>query len=260
VDNFNNNHSEMDAESIKKAIADIDAKLARLGEQLSDSAPAAPTARVVSTSSQKKMFVSAFLVLIAMISMVVSSLAYFTTSQHSSGNMIATGSVSVDFVDLDYSSSGGGSSGGGSSGGGSSGTELDPIPFMPGYSREQKVYAVNNGGISIYLRAKIETEITLDAKYASYSDEIDTSLVVFDIDENFWTLKDGYYYYSVPLHSGKISPELFTEILFSPAMGNIYKDSTIKIKLTFEMVQANGNGGNVFEAVGWPTESQGGTP
>ena len=62
VDNFNNNHSEMDAESIKKAIADIDAKLARLGEQLSDSAPAAPAARVVSTSSQKKMFVSAFLV------------------------------------------------------------------------------------------------------------------------------------------------------------------------------------------------------
>ena len=240
----------MDAESIKKAIADIDARLARLGEQLSDSTPVAPAVRMVSTSSQKKMFVSAFLVLIAMISMVVSSLAYFTTSQHSSGNMIATGSVSVDFVDLDYSSSGGGSSG----------TELDPIPFMPGYSREQKVYAVNNGGISIYLRAKIETEITLDAKYASYSDEIDTSLVVFDIDENFWTLKDGYYYYSVPLLSGETSPELFTEILFSPAMGNIYKDSTIKIKLIFEMVQANGNGGNVFEAVGWLSESQGGTP
>ena len=250
MDNFNNfNSGNMNAEDVKKTIADIDEALLRLSEKMASSAPVAVVKHDDnSLAAQKKMLVSAVLILVAMICMVFSSFAYFTASQTTSGNVIATGYASVNFVNLDFSS------------GGSSGTELNPISFMPGYTQPMKIYAVNDGDVSLYLRARIETVITLDEKFASLTESIDTSLVIFDIDENFWLERDGYYYYSAPLLSGETSPEIFNEILFSTSMGNMYKDSTVKVKIVFEMVQANGNGTNVFEAVGWSTDGEGGTP
>ena len=182
--------------------------------------------------------------------MVFSSFAYFTASTNSAQNRIATGTVEVDFVGLNTPGASGGASG----------TELDPIKFLPGYVEMRDVYVNNTGDAPIYIRAKTKTEITLANAYSAYSDKVDPSLVLFDIDEDKWVLRDGYYYYSVALKGGESTPEFFTKIEFSSAMGNIYKDSIIKITVLFEMVQASNNGATVFDAVGWTTSSEGGAP
>ena len=43
-------------------------------------------------------------------------------------------------------------------------------------------------------------------------------------------------------------------------MGNIYKDSKISVKVLLEVVQSNGNGATVFDAVGWTSATEGGAP
>ena len=53
---------------------------------------------------------------------------------------------------------------------------------------------------------------------------------------------------------------MLQSINFSEQMGNIYKDSTIKVDILIEIVQSNNNGETVFDAVGWSSAEEGGTP
>ena len=131
---------------------------------------------------------------------------------------------------------------------------------LPGYKEIREVYATNTGALSLYVRAKTDVGITLNDRYSEYQDEIDTSLVIFDIDDEYWRKSGDFYYYSVALQGGETTPVLFSEIKFSESMGNIYKDSTIKVTVLFEIVQANNNGATPEEAVGWPSGSEGGAP
>ena len=245
--NFNENASK---ESVEKALAEIDAAIALINKKIASNELEASKPAVVSTASKSKLIISAVFMIVSVCAMIFSSFAYFTASSNSSQNRIASGSVEVDFVGLNTPGASGGSSG----------TELDPIRFLPGYVEMRDVYVKNTGDAPIYLRAKTKIEITLAQAYSAYSDKIDTSLVLFDVDENVWVLRDGYYYYADMLEGGESTPEFFTKIKFSDAMGNIYKDSIVKITVLFEMVQATSNGATVFDAVGWTTSSEGGAP
>ena len=126
------------------------------------------------------------------------------------------------------------------------------------------VRAVNNGTVALYVRARVESVITLDSRYASRVNEIDPSLILIDVNESAWKTKsafDGYYYYSMPLEKNTQTTSFLDSITFSELMGNIYKGSTVTVKVVFEVVQSSGNGSTVFDAAGWPlVTSEGGEP
>lgn len=245
--NTENNGAFKSKEDIKRAIAEIDAAISKLNQKFTDVQVIEPKKDLISASTKGKLIITAFLICFSVFAMLLSSYAYFTASTDSSENRITTGTVAVDVVDL-----------GSSAPGGSAGTELDPIQILPGYVEMREIYAKNTGDIALYVRAKTETAITLAERNTSHQNEVDTSLVIFDIDSKYWKYQDGYYYYAVPLLSGEATEELFSKIVFSKEMGNLYMDSTIRVKIIFEMVQFANNGSSVFDAVGWASASEGG--
>ena len=190
--------------------------------------------------------------LVAMAAIVVSfvygTVAYFTDTVTSKGNVIVTtGSASASLLDvtLPYGSLEPSESG-------------EPVEIMPGYSISKTVTAKNTGTYPLYVRVKLDYEITLADRYADKQGEVDKSLVSMNIDTENWILQDGYYYYKNPLHHGETAPALMTQVSFSSEMGNIYKNSTVTFRINMEVVQSNNNGANVFEAVGWTSSSGGG--
>lgn len=234
-------------DDIRKAIAELDAAISKLNEKFSDAPAVAVKKDIISASTKGKLIVTALLICFSVFAMLLSSYAYFTASTDSSENRIVAGTVGVDVVNL-----------GSSAPGGSAGTELDPIKILPGYVEMREIYAKNTGDIALYVRARTETAITLSEGNSGRQSEVDNSLVIFDIDDTYWKYRDGYYYYALPLLAGEVTSELFSQILFSKDMGNLYKDSTIRVKIVFEMVQFNNNGSNVFDAAGWASASEGG--
>ena len=230
-------------------VEELDAAIAKISARLSAQDAALKAKVSVFSAARIKFIISSVVMIIAVFSMAMSTLAYFTANVSSGNNVISTGSSNVEFVDLNSSVPGR-----------PSGTELDPIRFMPGYKEQRKIYAVNKGGMPVYLRAKAETLITLDSAYSYYQEQVDDSLILFHYDSLNWTFKDGYYYYNTALVSGRTSSELFESIEFSSAMGNYYKDASVRITVTFQTVQANNNGDTVFDAVGWAADGEGGTP
>lgn len=238
-----NEHKDMSID-----LAELDATIARLRERMEASKSVPANIDAVSVATKGKMIVAAIFMVISMCVLALSSYAWFTASTASNHNIIQAGIAGVEFVDLSYTE--------GESG--SAGTELDPIRILPGYAEERELYAKNVGDVAVYVRAKVVATIVLEERYASRSGEIDTSLVIFDINESKWTKDGDYYYLMTPLRGGKTSDELFDEIKFSEEMGNIYKGSTIYVNIVFEVVQASNNGTNALEAVGWKTDAEGG--
>ena len=236
---------ETEHKDVTVDLAELDATIARLRERMESSKSVPANIDAVSIATKGKMIAATVFMLISMCVLVLSSYAWFTASTASDRNIIQAGTAGVEFADLSLP-------------GGSAGTELDPIHVLPGYRESYSIYANNVGGVAVYVRAKVVSTIVLEERYASRSNEIDTSLVMFDINESEWTKDGDYYYLMTPLRGGKTSSELFSEIKFSEAMGNIYKGSTIYVNIVFEVVQATNNGANALEAVGWKTDAEGG--
>ena len=243
---LNNGQSrETEHKDVNINLAELDATIARLRERMEASTHEPINIDAVSIVTKGKMIVAAIFMVISMCVLALSSYAWFTASTASNQNIIQSGTAGVEFADLSLP-------------GGSTGTELDPIHILPGYVEEREVYAKNVGGVSLYVRAKVVSTIVLEERYASRENEIDTSLIRFDFNESAWTKNGDYYYLNEPLRGGRTSADLFSEIKFSEEMGNIYKDSTIYVKVVFEVVQSSNNGANALEAVGWKTEVEGG--
>ena len=229
-------------------LSDLDAKIASLQERLEACKPEPSRINTVSIGTKTQMLVSMIFVIISMSVLALSSYAWFTASTASNTNIMQSGSAGVEFVDLSLPDGEGGSEG----------TELDPIGILPGYVVERKVYAKNVGGVSLYVRAKVETDIELDERYAAHESDINTALIAFDFNDEKWEKVGDYYYLKSSLRGGSTSDEFFSNIIFSEQMGNIYKDSTIRVTVYFEVVQANNNGSSPLEAVGWKTAVEGG--
>lgn len=234
-------------EDIKNAIAHIDDAIALINEKLADPKPKKKGGGV-SAATKNKLLVTIISLFVITFTTVFTTFAWFTSSVTSNTNTITTSVIKVDFINAPPAGESG-----------SSGTELDPIRVLPGYVVNRDVYANNKGTLPLYVRVKTEILITLDQQYAHLSNLVDDSIVIFNIDTQNWIEKDGYYYYSNPLLGGQSTTKIFSQIKFSDTMTNIYKGSSIKIKLIFETVQSNNNGENVFEAEGWATDTEGGT-
>ena len=235
--------AELDA-----AIARLDAAISEINERLEKTAVTEKTAKASSRTAGKKIAYATTLMSVLVISFVVCTYAYFVASDSSEGNKISTGILQVTLYDI-----------------------TDPtatrhpddstaILIFPGYSVSKQVYATNNGTGSVYVRAQISSTLTLDEAYAAHESEIDMSLITYELDLENWTEQGGYYYYNAPVAAGDSTTSLFSAVNFSETMGNIYKDSTIKINVLLEAVQSENNGDSVFSAEGWTSLDEGGAP
>lgn len=195
-------------------------------------------------STKAKIVAICITMAVTVVSFVCSTLAYFTDSATASGGMIAAGRAEVEIVDITYPYGSDVSVG-----------ADDPIDIMPGYEISKKLVVRNIGDLPLYIRVRIQSEITLADAARGREAEIDPSLVGYDINTEHWEYRDGYYYYRSVLGHGNESISPFTKVSFSERMGNLYKDSTIRFNLRVEVVQANNNGTNVFDAVGWSDAS-----
>ena len=195
-------------------------------------------------STKKKLITMICAMAIITMSFVFGTVAYFTETITSKENsIIATGSVkaevSIKTTAFDAS------------------LDDDLLHVLPGYSFKKTVTAKNIGAYPIYVRARIDAVLSLAEKYQGREDEINYDYILYDIDFDNWIYSDGYYYYKTPLYKGETTPSLIKKISFSTEMDNFYKDSTAYVKVRVEIVQSNGNGTSVLDAVGWP-DSEGG--
>lgn len=164
------------------------------------------------------------------------TLAYFT-HEDTATNVITTGSVTIDLEELAIPEDGG-----------------DPVPFedvidvMPGDEVSKIVQIKNTGDAEAWVRISLDKSLILAD---GVEGEVDLSLVTYDINTENWTEKDGCYYYNTPLAAGETTEPLFTEVIFSTEMGNMYQHSKAVIKVDAEAVQTANNGKTVFESAGW---------
>ena len=192
------------------------------------------------TTTKKKIIVTCALMIVTVMSFFYSTLAFFTDSASANFGGIATGKASVEIVDITYPFG--------------SSTAVPPnmaVRIMPGYEISKTVTARNAGGLPLYVRVQIASVITLAEHAQGREEEIDLSLVSFNINEEFWMEHEGYYYYRTSLAQGTEAVPLCTKVIFSEEMGNLYKDSTIVVTTRMEIVQANNNGETPITAIGW---------
>lgn len=236
-------------QELNQAIEDLEAKLEGMNGRLAACDASAARMRRATGGLKKKLIVVTVAMGIVATSFAASTYSYFTDSITSGANKITTGYAAVQLMDVTSSSPDVG--------------DLDPfvpIRILPGYSVNKTVSAKNEGSYPLYLRVKIQPAVVLDERYAGRESEIDLSLITFDIDRENWIERDGYYYYKNALKKNETAPSLMTAVNFSEEMGNLYKDSTLTVNVRLEVVQANNNGANVFEAVGWTAPLEGGAP
>ena len=244
--------AQLEEIDIAIALAKIDLAIAQTKEDMSRATVALETATGRVSAGMKKRLIATIVAMSLLIStFVLCTFAYFTASTSSQSNHITTGTADVTLFNSAGSSATPGPDG-------SIPDTSDSYTFFPGKAFAKEVYAKNNGAYPLYIRAKIDTAITLAEKYSEHSDKIDLSLVIFNIDTDNWTEKNGFYYYNKPIYNGETTAALFTEVKFSDDIGNFYKDSTVKVDVLLEAVQANNNGQTVFEAVGWASSETGG--
>ena len=126
-------------------------------------------------STKAKIVAICITMAVTVVSFVCSTLAYFTDSATASGGMIAAGRAEVEIVDITYPYGSDVSVG-----------ADDPIDIMPGYEISKKLVVRNIGDLPLYIRVRIQSEITLADAARGREAEIDPSLVGYDINIEHW--------------------------------------------------------------------------
>ena len=196
-------------------------------------------------SLRNSIIASVVFVLLTVVAFSAQTYAYFTDSESSAENKIQSGNLDIDTVEVK----------GGENVVISAGESLE---FAPGSEVDKIVKIKNSGTLPVYVRVKID--VTIDKEESSLPAnwrELITFNIVLDDPatanvEGPWILKDGYYYYRVPLEKALLSEALFTTVTFSPAMGNQFTNSEITVTLTCQATQSDFNGtGPTDDTVLW---------
>ena len=162
------------------------------------------------------------------------TLAYFTTIGKAR-NVVTAGNIGIDVIERD-----------------AQGNPFEDVTgVVPGEVIDKIVTVKNTTEANpCWVRIGIEKEILLAPEK---SGDIDLSLLELDINEEFWTEEDGYYYYLEAVEPGEETEPLFRTVTFNKIkMGNLYQGCTAKINVEAQAVQSANNGGSVWEAKGWP--------
>lgn len=185
---------------------------------------------------KKKLFVCACIAICFSI-VAYGTIAYFSY-EDTATNVITAGDVKIDLQEWAVPDGGG-----------------EPVPFedavdvMPGMEVSKIVQVKNIGSQAAWVRISLDKSIVLAE---GVEGEIDLSLVSYDLNTKYWTEKDGCYYYNTLLFPDETTEPLFTKVIFSPSMSNMYQHSKAVIEVDAQATQVIHNGETVFEATGWP--------
>lgn len=178
----------------------------------------------------------------AFIAIFLSIAAYGTTAYFSyediATNVITAGNIKIVLQEWSIPDGGG-----------------EPVPFkdvidvQPGMEISKIVQIKNIGGQDAWVRIFVDRTIALAD---GVEGEIDLSFISYDLNTEYWTEQNGYYYYNTILKSGETTKPLFTKVTFSENMSNLYQHSKAVINVNAQATQVMHNGTTVFEADGWP--------
>ena len=125
------------------------------------------------------------------------------------------------------------------------------VYIVPGDVVSKKVSIENDCNHPFYLRVKMV--------YGVDSQEL-TSEDCFklNINEEYWELHDGWYYYKGIVEPGKTTPDVFSHVeIVGSKVDNDYLGKTLTLTVKAQAVQSENNpitDGNTYTASGWPKE------
>lgn len=161
--------------------------------------------------------------------------AYFTHEQTAT-NVITSGSIKVELQEWTDTGNG-------------------LVPFedvegvLPGTEISKIVQVKNVGGQAAWIRVSADKGIHLAE---GVNGDVDLSLISYDLNTAFWTERDGFYYYNTSLQPNEVTEPLFTKVIFSETMSNMYQNSKAVIEVTAQATQVANNGTSALDAAGWP--------
>lgn len=114
----------------------------------------------------------------------------------------------------------------------------------------RKIKVKNLGKHPMYVRISLNFVATSSKK----EDLNIQDSIIFDINNNDWIYKDGWYYYKEQLLPGKTTQTLIENITFdTEKLINNYDVNKFDLEINSYAVQSENNKGNVLQAKGWPT-------
>ena len=125
------------------------------------------------------------------------------------------------------------------------------VYIVPGSRVSKRVSIENDCNHPFYLRVKMV--------YGVDSQEL-TSEDCFklNINEEYWELHDGWYYYKGIVEPGKTTPDVFSHVeIVGSKVDNDYLGKTLTLTVKAQAVQSENNpitDGNTYTASGWPKE------
>ena len=175
----------------------------------------------------KKIITITVISAVCLILAVVGTFALITTEK-SAVNIVTMGNVKIEAVQSG---------------------EPSNVKVVPAGSADWEVSLKNTGNQDAYVRVSFDKLINLASGVLG---EPDVNIMQFDIDDDFWEYKDGFYYYKEPLKAGESSKPLFTKMMFDKSAGNMYQQATANAKVNVYATQVKNNGASATEALGWP--------
>lgn len=181
----------------------------------------------------KKRILCLTILAICLATLATGTMAYFV-AEETAYSVITTGYLYMDFVQETK--------------------DGKPLPqggvlnVVPATAVDQVTFVANRGSVPFFTRVVVEKKIYP----AEGSDtQLDAELVTLNINEDYWTEKDGFYFYKRILRPGQETQPLYTEVGFAPEMGNEYMDAKVEIRVLAQAVQSANNGTDATQALGW---------
>ena len=133
------------------------------------------------------------------------------------------------------------------------GTEFpkEGVYIVPGDIVSKKVSIENDCEYPFYLRVKMV--------YGVNSEELTAEdCFKLNINEEYWELHDGWYYYKGIVEPGETTPDVFSHVeMVGAKIDNSYIGKTLTLTVDAQAVQSENNpitDGKVYTASGWPAE------
>ena len=188
---------------------------------------------------KKRIF--AFAVVVFCLSILASTtLAYFTDTAVAR-NVITSGGVDIAIEEWQETPEG-----------------MIPYPdqhirVMPA-TQVSKIVTVRNLDAQSFIRVKLELTLQDSNDQLMDIDAEEMEKIIHLIMNNQdWTEKDGWWYYGAAVNTNEVTLPLMTAVEFDgPNMTNEYQKTTLQIHVIAQAVQADNNGTNAMEAMGWP--------
>lgn len=181
----------------------------------------------------------------ALIAICLSIVAYGTTAyftyEDTATNVITFGNIVIDLQEWAISPDTG-----------------EKVPYenpvldvLPGREVSKIVQVANVGAEPAWIRISVDKSILLAE---GVTGDVDLTLVSYDLNTEYWTEQDGYFYYNTALAAGETTQPLFTKVIFASNMSNLYQYSKAVLEIDAQATQVANNGATVFEAAGWPAD------